>query len=159
MSLSSWFGLVCCSWKILVILSEPFKSMEWSHMIYLRPTTCLRMSTTRRSRAHLLHWLAWWVTHVNTELIKYLASGIFSLFIYISEIVRRIIWKYLTVSKVMNIKTCGSWNEQFFFFLQTNNQANTKKGISLLCSNCNKLFLHVSLYNIIYFHFLNVKFL
>lgn len=99
MSLSSWFGLVCCSWKILVILSEPFKSMEWSHMIYLRPTTCLRMSTTRRSRAHLLHWLAWWVTHVNTELIKYLASGIFSLFIYISEIVRRIIWKYLTVSK------------------------------------------------------------
>lgn len=62
-------------------------------------------------------------------MVSHSASAILSLFIYISEIVRRIVWEYLTVSKVINIKTCGA----FFFFLKTNNQANSKKGISLSC--------------------------
>ncbi len=66
---------VVFSWRTWRTSSKPSLCMAWSLMISLKPTTCLRAATWRRSRQHCSPSLAWWVfknqTLVLGEMFSY----------------------------------------------------------------------------------------
>lgn len=58
-----WFclNLCVCSWRIWLTSSKPPRTLAWSLTTTLKPTTCLRTATWRRSRRLCSPSLAWWV--------------------------------------------------------------------------------------------------